>query len=261
MALKPFHAIAGLPARPQFLLKDRHGREFGVVEHYETDRRKPAGYVLLEFFTPDPAIKARPLVWLDLEAWAVVMGHGKNLPEPDFEAGLDGYLQGFSEDERALRKDRARKARFAEVIALAGQGFTIAYQEMFPGELKPEDFPVVEMEGHAYLVDDQYDIQPGDPRKAVTLVFVERPNPAAAESGQAAPPKDPQPSLIANWLFGEGYEIVTSSLPEALVHTSIRTLVENKELEKIYRERLKKMRREGTLLGVKPKPYAPVVDP
>jgi hypothetical protein len=253
MALKPFHVIAGLPARPQFLLKDRHGREFGVVEHYETDRRKPSGYVLLEFFTPDPSVKERPRVWLDLEAWTVVRGHGRNLPDDDFEAGLDGYLQGFSEDERALRKERARKARFAEVIDLAGQGFTIAYQEMFPGELKPEDFPVVEMAGKAFLVDDQYDIQPGEPRKAVTLVFVER--------GKVASAGEPQPALIANWLFGEGYEIVTTSLPEALVQSSIRALVENKELEKIYRDRLARMRREGTLLGVKPKPYAPVEGP
>lgn len=257
MALKPFHAIAGLTVRPQFLLKDHAGREYGVVEHYETDRRKPSGYVLLEFYTPDPAVKERPRIWLDLEAWAVVMGHGRNLPDADFEAGLNRYLQGFSEDERALRRDRARKARFAEVIDLAGKGFTIAYQEMFPGELKPEDFPVVEMAGRDYLVDDQYDIQPGDPRQAVTLVFVERPIPASGSEAAALAP-EPQPSLIANWLFDEGYEIVTSSLPEDLVHTSIRALLGNKELEKIYRERRKKMRREGTLLGVKPKSYSPV---
>ncbi|HLP40638.1 MAG TPA: hypothetical protein VK465_03950, partial [Fibrobacteria bacterium] len=33
--------------------------------------------------------------------------------------------------------------------------------------------------------------------------------------------------------------------------------VENPELEKIYQARLQKMRREGTLLGVKPKSYEP----
>jgi hypothetical protein len=89
---------------------------------------------------------------------------------------------------------------------------------------------------------------------------VERPVPAAG-GGAAAPPEETRPSLIANWLFGEGYEIVITSLPDDLVHTSIGTLIGNKELEKIYRERLKKMRREGTLLGAKPKPYAPAVEP
>lgn len=272
MALKPFYQIAGEPAKPQFLLKDRQGREYGVVEHYETDRNKPSGFVLLEFYSPDPALKSRPLVWLDLEEWAVVMGRGKHLPDEDFEAGLDGYLQGFSQTERDLRKERARKAGFAEIIGLAGQGFTIAFQEMFPDELKREDFPTVEVAGLAYLVDDQYNIQPGDFRNQVTLVFVEsgakdvapqsRESPetgdaiqrSAALHGSAAPK---QAALIVNWLFGSGYEIVTTSLDETLGHRAIQALVENPELEKIYRGRLVKMRREGTLLGVKPKPYAP----
>lgn len=260
MALKPFYQIAGEPAKPQFLLKDRQGREYGVVEHYETDRNKPTGFVLLEFYSPDPALKSRPLVWLDLEAWAVVVGRGKHLPDADFEAGLDGYLQRFSQSERDLRKERARKAGFAEVIGLAGQGFTIAFQEMFPGELKREDFPTVEVAGLSYLVDDQYNIQPGDFRNQVTLVFVESgPKAEAPETGAAlqgsATPKEA--ALIVNWLFGSGYEIVTTSLEESLVHRAIRALVENPELEKIYKGRLVKMRREGTLLGVKPKPYAP----
>lgn len=251
MALRPFHQIAGQTARPQFLVKDREGREFGVVEHYETDRKKPAGFALLEFWSPDPALKVRPLVWLDLEAWSVVMGRGKNLPDGDFEAGLDGYLQGFPATERDLRKERAKRAQHYEMLELAGRGFTIAYQEMFPGELKREDFPVVEMGGRSYLVDDQYSIQPGDFRKQVTLVFVEA----------AGAPKDTgaeqAPALLANWIFGSGYELVHTVLEEAAVHEAIRHLVENKELEKIYKERLGKMRRQGTLLGVKPKPYEP----
>ena len=253
MALKPFYQIAGTPAQPQFLLKDRHGREYGVVEHYETDRAKPTGFVLLEFFSPDPSLQGRPLVWLDLTHWTVVPGRGKNLPDGDFEAGLDAYLQGFPQPERDLRKDRARKAHFQEVIALAGQGYTIAYQEVFPEGLKREDFPAVEMGGRAYLVDDQYNIQPGDFRNQVTLVFVEDRTEAGAAAAGA--PKDA--ALIANWIFGEGYEIVNSSLDEKTCHASIRALVENAELEKIYKERLLKMRREGTLLGVKPKPYTP----
>lgn len=270
MALKPFHQIAGLPARPQFLLKDRHGREYGVVEHYETDRSKPAGFVLLEFYTPDPAIKARPLVWLDLERWAVVLGRGKNLPDGDFEAGLDGYLQGFPQSERDLRKERAKQARFHEIVQLAGKGYTIAFQEMFPGELKREDFPLVDMGGRAYLVDDQYNIQPGAFQNQVTLIFVEagpaegrgsrkagqEPSPPAASAAASSAPVA-EPALLANWLFGSGYEIVHSTLGDELAHAAIRTLVENKELEKIYKERLARMRREGTLLGVSPKPYEP----
>jgi hypothetical protein len=248
MALRPFHQIAGLPAQPQFLLKDREGREYGVVEHYETDRRKPAGYALLEFWSPDPSLKDRPRVWLDLEAWQVVVGRGRNLPDGDFEAGLDGYLQGFPPKERELRKERAKQALNYEMVDLAGKGFTIAYQEMFPGELKREDFPVVEMGRKSYLVDDQYNIQPGNFQNQVTLVFVE-----SAASDPAGGEREP--ALLANWIFGSGYEIVHTVLDEATVHAAIRHLVENKELEKIYKERLGKMRRQGTLLGVKPKPY------
>jgi hypothetical protein len=50
---------------------------------------------------------------------------------------------------------------------------------------------------------------------------------------------------------------VNTTLDEDLCHRSIQALVRNTELEKIYKERLLKMRREGTLLGVKPKPYSP----
>lgn len=254
MALKPYYQLAGQPARPQFLLKDHLGREFGVVEHYETDRAKPTGFALLEFYSPDPALKSRPLVWLDIEAWAVVLGRGKHLPDADFEAGLDRYLQSFPRAERDLRKDRAKQARFHEVIQLASQGFTIAYQELFPGELKREDFPVVEMGGRAYLVDDQYGIQPGDFRNQVTLVFIDQ-GPADAKSPAGAEPA--ASSLLANWIFGQGYEILESTLDEAHCHAGLKVLVENPELEKIYKARLVKMRAEGTLLGVPPKPYSP----
>lgn len=243
MALKPYHQIAGLSPKPQFMLKDRAGRDFGVLEHYETDPKRPGGHVLLEFFTPDPAVKVRPLVWLDLARWTVLAGHGKNLPDGDFEGGLDAYLQSFPEAERDIRRDRARKAHRYELIRLADQGYSIAYQEMFPGELTKEDFPTVRIDGRSYLVDDQYLIQPGDFRNQVTLVFVE---------AEASPDS---PALLCNWLFGEGYEILQNTLDEARCRRAVQALVENAELEKIYKERLVKMRREGTLLGVKPKPH------
>jgi hypothetical protein len=80
--------------------------------------------------------------------------------------------------------------------------------------------------------------------------------------GNAAPPppapgQETQPSLLANWLFGEGYEILESKLEETRARRVLDQMTSNPELERIYRERLAKMRREGVLLGVKPKPYAP----
>lgn len=245
--LKPYYQLAGLPPQPQFFLKDRSGREFGVVEHYETDPAKPAGFILLEFFSPALESANRPLVWLDLEKWSVVAGQGRNLPDGEFEGGLDAYLGSLPEKERETRKERARRARHHEVIRLAEEGYTVAYQEMFPGELRSEDFPLVEIAGRSYLVDDQYTLQPGDFRNQVTLVFV--------ESG--AQPAPERPALLCNWLFGTGYEILDTQLDEDLCHKALEPLVQNPELEKIYRERLVKMRREAVLLGVKPKPYAP----
>ena len=247
MSLKPYYMIAGLDPKPQFLLKDKAGREYGVVEHYETDRMRTGGHALLEFISPDPSIKARPMIWLDLENWAVLNGHGKNLPDADFEPGLDTYLQSFSETERLLRRDRARQALRFELIRLAEQGYTVAYQEMFPGELSKEDFPVVRIAGANYLVDDQYLVQPGDFRNQVTLVLVEEGNdkePAAT-------------ALLCNWLFGEGFEILQSAFSDSQSERAVHALVEKTELEKIYKERLMKMRREGAILGIKPKPYAP----
>ncbi|HKP96232.1 MAG TPA: hypothetical protein VJ385_10780 [Fibrobacteria bacterium] len=248
MSLKPFYMIAGTAPRPQFLLKDKAGREYGVVEHYETDRLRTGGHILLEFISPDPGLKARPMIWLDLEHWNVLAGHGKNLPDEDFEPGLDAYLQGFSETERELRRDRARQALRFELIRLAEQGYSVAYQEMFPGELGKEDFPSMRIAGDGYIVDDQYLIQPGDFRNQVTLVFV--------EDGKGG--KEPaSTALLCNWLFGEGYEILQTRFSEARSRRAVEALVRNPELEKIYRERLVKMRREGVLLGIKPKPYSP----
>jgi hypothetical protein len=60
---------------------------------------------------------------------------------------------------------------------------------------------------------------------------------------------------LANWLFGEGYEILESKLAEARARRVLDQMTSNAELEKIYKERLAKMRREGVLLGIKPKPY------
>lgn len=248
MSLKPYFMIAGTVPKPQFLLKDQAGREYGVVEHYETDRMRTGGHILLEFISPDPALKVRPMVWVDLENWAVLAGHGKNLPDGDFELGLDAYLQSFSETERELRRDRARQALRFELIRLAEQGYSVAYQEMFPAELTKEDFPSVRVAGDNYIVDDQYLIQPGDFRNQVTLVFVED----RKESKEPA-----TTALLCNWLFGEGYEILQTRFSESQSQRAVQALVENPELEKIYRERLAKMRREGVLLGVKPKPYSP----
>jgi hypothetical protein len=246
--LKPYHQLAGLPPQPQFFLKDRAGREFGVVEHYETDPARPSGFILLEFFTPGGDGAKRPLVWLDVGKWAVLTGRGKNLPDDQFEPGLDAYLQSLPETERETRRERARKALRFEVIRLAEQGYTVAYQEMFPGELRREDFPLVEIQGRSYIVDDQYTVQPGDFRNQVTLVFVESGGPSQAPE---------KPALLCNWLFGVGYDILETDLGEDLCHRALKPLVENPELEKIYKERLIKMRREATLLGVKPKPYEP----
>lgn len=261
MPLKPFYQIVGQPARPQFLLKDHAGREYGVVEHYEIDRAKATNHTLLEFFSPDPGLQKHPLVWLDIDRWTVLEGHGKNLPDADFEAGLNAYLQGFPESERDIRRDRARRARCSEIVKLAEEGYSIAYQEMFPGELAKEDFPSVRISGKSYIVDDQYGIRPGDFRNQVTLVFVAE---KVAEKGAGdlgngpVTPEDRadgETALLCNWIFGDGYEIVHTSLKESHCHEAIGALVENPELEKIYKERLLKMRREGTLLGVSPKPY------
>jgi hypothetical protein len=176
----------------------------------------------------------------------VAQGHGKHLPDADFEPGLNAYLQGFREEDRELRRERARKALRFELIRLAEQGYSVAYQEMFPGELTREDFPRVRIGPKEYVVDDQYLIRPGDFRNQVTLVFVD----GNQSPGQA------EPALLANWLFGEGYEILQTELDEGQAQRALEPLVQNPELEGIYKERLAKMRREGVLLGVKPKPYS-----
>lgn len=255
MALKPFHEIAGEAPRPQFLLKARDGRDYGVVEYYETDRAKPNTHVLLEFFAADAPQAPRPRVWLDLAAWTVASGHGKNLPDPDFEPGLDAYLKTFPEAEREIRRERARVALRFDLMRLAEQGYSIAYQEMFPGELTREDFPRVWVEKAQFVADDQYLIRPGDYRNQVTLVFI--PVPEGASDRVNVPGQESQPSLLANWLFGEGYEILESKLEETRARRVLDQMTSNPELEKIYRERLAKMRREGVLLGIKAKPYAP----
>jgi hypothetical protein len=253
MALKPFHEIAGEAPRPQFLIKARDGRDYGVVEYYETDRARPHTHVLLEFFAADQPQAPRPRVWVDLASWSVALGHGKNLPDPDFEPGLDAYLKSFPEEERETRRERARKALRFDLMRLAEQGYSIAYQEMFPGELTREDFPRVWVEKSQFVADDQYLIRPGDFRNQVTLVFIPVREGASAPAGGA----ESRPALLANWLFGEGYEILESELDEPRARRVLDQMTSNPELEKIYRERLAKMRREGVLLGIKAKPYSP----
>ncbi|MBW8886963.1 MAG: hypothetical protein JF616_04310 [Fibrobacteres bacterium] len=248
MALKPYHEIAGEPPRPQLVLKGRDGREYGVVEYYETDRARPYTHVLLEFFPSDSPEGPRPRIWVDLAAWSVAIGHGKNLPDPDFEPSLDAYLKTFPEEEKELRRERARKAIRFDLMRLAEQGYSIAYQEMFPGELTREDFPRVWVDKTQYVVDDQYLIRPGDYRNQMTLVFV--PEGADKSGGEV------EPAMLANWLFGEGYEILESQLEEMRARRVLDQMTSNPELERIYRERLARMRREGVLLGIKPKPYA-----
>jgi hypothetical protein len=252
MSLKPYYMIAGEAPKPQFLLKDPAGREYGVVEHYEIDRLRTGGHALFEFVSMDPEQQVRPMIWVDLENWRVLPGHGKNLPDADFEMGLDAYLQRFAPAERDLRRDRARQALRFELIRLAEQGYTVAYQEMFPGELAKEDFPIVRVAGANYMVDDQYLIQPGDFRNQVTLVLVED------KPGMKEPPAT---ALLCNWLFGEGYEILQTRFSDSQSQRAVQALVENPELEKIYRERLAKMRREGVLIGIKAKPYSPKENP
>ncbi len=272
MPLKPLHQILNVPPKPQFLLTDFTGREFGIIEHYETDRAKATAHMLLEFFSPDPNLISPPLIWVDIDRWLVLEGHGKNLPDADFEAGLNAYLQSFSEEERDLRRDRARKARNWDMIQLVETGYTIAYQEMFPGELAAEDFPTVKIAGQNYIVDDQYGIRPGEFHNQVTLVFILEKKSKNKMEGQKENQKesksstlqsevgkdvDLEPALLCNWIFGQGYEILQTDLAEDLCHKAITALVENPELEKIYRERLIKMRREGVLLGIAAKPYTP----
>src|SRR4051794_25965875 len=125
MPLKPYFQIAGKPPHPQFFLKDQSGREFAVVEHYETDSSRTDTYILLEFFSPAVDAAKRPLIWLDLENWKVLPGKGKNLPDEYFEAGLNAYLQNLPLEEKEVRQQRARQARFAECIALAEKGYTV----------------------------------------------------------------------------------------------------------------------------------------
>ncbi len=252
MALKAYYQLAGIPAAPQFRLRDHLGRDFGVVEYYETDRSRPSGYMLLELIQADASETIRPLVWFDLKEWKVLIGKGKHCPDEEFEPGLDLYMQTMREAERIQRRDRAHKAYCSSIVELAGKGYTIAFQEMFPEEVKRDDLPVVEMGGKAYLVDDQYDMQPGEYNKQVTLVFIA---PDSTEPAKASDPKTPL--LIAHWVFGIGYDIVTTTLPESYCHQAVKVLSGNAELEKIYRDRLRRMRREGALLDVKPKPYTP----
>ena len=57
--MKPYFEIAGEQPRPQFSLKARNGREYGVVEYYETERTRPHTHLLLEFFTAEASSSAR----------------------------------------------------------------------------------------------------------------------------------------------------------------------------------------------------------
>lgn len=313
MSYKPFHLLMNRDPKPQFILEDHAGRRFGVVEHYNADPREDLPYILFEFFpagspgagspgaagsagagsgTADRA--ARPRVWFDAKTWTVLEGKGENLPDPDFERGFESFLSGWSEEKRRERRERIFRCRFWELIRLAEAGYTVAFQEAFPGEARREDFPQADLLGKTYWVDDQYHIRPGDFKNQVTLVFVEtgaadgeRPGPARSAAGAPGPdheaagtagpgreaiatagsgaepaPQNPEAALLVHWIFGEGYEIVRSALPEAdeeAVHAAMSLLTRRPGLEALYRERLRRMREMGMRLQVSPKPYEPMM--
>ena len=239
---KPWFQIVGEEAKPQFMLRDAEGREFGVVEWY-SNRRLPQNWMGLEFISG--AFGNRPFLVFDLDSWKVVSEKSRNLPDDYFEPGLEVFLSRWTDVDRDLRRDRVKRAARMELIKLAEKGYTIAFQEMFLEESKPEDLPVLTIKGQSFLVDDQYGIRPGEFRSEVTLVFL----PETARGAQV-----PAPAFLVNWKFGEGYELIDCQMSEELVHQALEIFFDNAELEGIYRERHKRMRREGVLLGVRPAP-------
>ncbi len=254
MRFQPYFQIVGETRKPQFLLRDYLGREFGVVEHYDIDSKQAGAFAVFEFFSADPAFAQHPMVWMDLTSWSVLSGKGQNLPEPEFEAGFENYMLTLPESERNKRHERCKFARFSQAITMANQGYTLAYAEFFPDNIKSEDYPELTINGKGYWVDDQYDVQPGDFNLQVTLSLQSKQSNQSKTDSQNP---NPEAALLFNWIFGQGYEIIHSQFNEAESHELILPLTGNPELEKIYRERFKQMRREGVLLGVKPKPYKP----
>ncbi len=254
---QPWHALAGEKPRPQFFLRDQEGREFGVVEHYENRRLPPPAQVALEFVSADFAAK-RPWVLFDLEIWRVVAGRSQNLPDAIFEAGLEYFLGRWPESEKQLRRDRARLASCKSQIDLAGQGYTIAFFELFPAELGVEGLPFCSLDSGDFLVEDQYGIRPGEFRDEVTLVLLPAKNsaiPIAAANPSASP--GPQaiaekPYAIVNWRFGQGFDLLDCHGSEDAVAEAVQNFMAVDGREALYRERLMRMRREGVLLGVKP---------
>jgi hypothetical protein len=237
-----WHKLLGEKPQPQFLLRDDQGREFGVMEYYSDRPTTPFLWVGFEFFSVDFSA-ARPWVVFDLEAWKVVPGKGKNLPDDLFEPGLQAYLDKWPEKERQLRKDRAKRGFYSQLIDLAEKGYTIAFSELFPGESTPKGLPHCLVAGVGLRVDDQYGIRPGEFRSEVSLVLI----PEAA-SGQP----EPKPVAIVNWVFGQGLEVLDAQMDEDAIAKGIQEFMSSENREVTYRERLKQMRREGVLLGVRP---------
>lgn len=254
---QPWHALAGEKPRPQFFLRDQEGREFGVVEHYENRRLPPPAQVALEFVSADFSAK-RPWVLFDLESWRVVPGRSQNLPDAVFEAGLEYFLGRWPESDKQLRRDRARLASCKAQVDLAGQGYTIAFFELFPAELGSEGLPHCKLGKGEFLVEDQYGIRPGEFRDEVTLVLLPAkgaaPHGAAGNPGAttASPAAVEKPHAIVNWRFGQGFDLLDCQGSEEDVAEAVQTFMAAEGREALYRERLMRMRREGVLLGVKP---------
>jgi hypothetical protein len=237
-----WHKLLGESPQPQFLLRDDQGREFGVIEYYSDRPTSPYQWVGFEFFSADFAA-ARPWVVFDLEAWKVVPGKSKNLPDDFFEPGLQSYLERWPESERQLRKDRAKRGFYSQQITLAEKGYTIAFSELFPEEAAAQPLPERQIHGETFRIDDQYGIRPGEFRSEVSLVLMPK---SKIDSSDA------KPLAIVNWVFGQGIEVLDAQIDEDVIAQAIQEFMAAENLESTYRERLKRMRREGVLLGVRP---------
>jgi hypothetical protein len=240
---QPWSKLLGEKPQPQFFLRDAMGKEYGVVEHYSDRSTTPEVWMGLEFYSADFAA-ARPFVVFDLMTWKVVPGKSRSLPEPIFEDGLAAFLDRWPEAEREKRRDRAKRGFKHAQVTLAEQGYTIAFHEMFADELPAGGLPKVALGSQFARVDDQYGIRPGEYRNEVTLVLL--------PEKTLAPGEEPKPLALVNWRFGEGFEVINAEVDEDAVAVAIEKFMAEDHRESEFRERLKRMRREGVMLGVKP---------